>query len=273
MKDNLQISPVMNLMVQAARHGCRAIRRDFFELENLRSVEDKIKAFVHKAERKAANAIVQALGEHHKGYGFIIEDMEPMEGTEDSDGILHNWVIDPIDGTLNFMHSNPNFSISIALERINGNTREYIAGLVYSPIYESLMWAEKGKGTYVLQEDGRGRKVLVSKEKSWSTSTIAINSNMLCNEEILMHLKSNGMKARISGSSALDLASVACGRVDIAICDVSRNWDTAAGTLLVQEARGHIEKYSGNISIFGHSFYCSKFLGRKQLTIGNDNCN
>ncbi|MDZ5761919.1 Inositol-1-monophosphatase [Candidatus Cyrtobacter comes] len=270
MRDNFQISPVMNLMVQASRLASRAIRRDFFELENLRSVEDKVKAFVLKAEKKAATSIIQILEEYGTGYGFVIEDMELLEGKEDKEGTLYNWIIDPIDGTLNFMHSNPNFSISIALERTRGGVKEYIAGLVYSPIHESLAWAEKGKGTHMLQEDGKNKKVLISKEKSWPNSTMAIGNKMLYNDEILMHLREKGVKARISGSSALDLVNVACGRVDVAICDVSRSWDTAAGTILVREARGCVERYSGDLFIFGHDSYCSKFLRRKQLTVGND---
>ncbi len=268
MRGNLQISPLINLMVQAARRGSRALKRDFFELESFRSSEDKLKAFSQRSEQKAADSVIEVLKTYNDTFGFIVEDREFVSGIEDeNEGWCYNWVVDPIDGTLNFMHGNPNFSISIALERVNEKGSEKLAGLIYAPAMETMFWAEKNKGAYILQEDEISRRISVAREKSWINSTIGINNKIISNNDIFLQIRERNAKLRMSGAVALDLAYVACGRLDMAICEISRNWDTAAGIILIKEAKGYMKEYSNDIFLFSNQFYCSNFTGRSQLTI------
>lgn len=233
-----QASPVVTLMTNAARKAARALRRDFGEVENLQVSRKGPADFVSAADRRAEDIIRAVLAESRPGYGFLLEEAGEVAGTDPT----HRFIVDPLDGTLNFLHGLPHFAVSIALEREG----QLVAGVVLDPARDELFWAEKGKGAYV-----NDRRLRVSGRKGLPDALIATGMPFRGRPGHARFLTElHGVMAatagvRRNGSAALDLAWTAAGRFDAFWERGLKPWDMAAGVVLVREAGGFVRDASG----------------------------
>ncbi len=214
------ISPNLNLMIKACEKASKIIIRDFGELENLQVAKKGPKDFVTKTDKRVEKTLIEELSKSKKSYSFI---------TEETGIILNNnkdifWIIDPIDGTTNFLHGIPHFAISLALKKKN----EITIGLIYDPIKNEMFYAEKNCGSFI--NNSRSR---------------VSNKNDI--EECLFATNSAGLKSiypnlnlRNTGCAALDLAYVGCGRFDGYFHNKINLWDIAAGKIIIEEAGGKV---------------------------------
>ena len=201
------LSPSLNVMISAAQKAARSLRRDFGELENLQVSEKGPGDFVSNADLKAEEIIFDSLNHARPGYGFLMEEGGQVKGNDKT----HRWIIDPLDGTTNFLHGIPHFSISIALEREG----QLICGIVYNPISDELFYAEKGKGAFM-----NDRRLRVAGRNHLSQAVFACGDPHGTREgrdKFIPEIDS--LLPKVSGlrrmaSSALDLAWVAAGRFD-----------------------------------------------------------
>lgn len=231
-------TPLMTVMVSAAQKAGRALRRDFGEVEQLQVSRKGPADFVTKADTKAEEIVYEELSKTRPNYGFIMEERGEVEGSD----ISNRWIVDPLDGTTNFLHGIPHFAISIALER----DRKIEAGVVYNPITDDMFIAERGKGAF--HNDHRLR---VSGRTLIADSIFATGIPFLGrdgHEPFIAELKavmatSSGI--RRFGAAALDLAFVAAGRYDGFWERGLSRWDIAAGILLVREAGGIVSDFTG----------------------------
>ncbi|MGF1456300.1 MAG: inositol monophosphatase family protein [Alphaproteobacteria bacterium] len=235
----MSASPVMNVMVKAARRAGRALVRDFGEVEQLQISKKGPADFVTAADLKAEKTLKEDLSKARPGYGFLMEEGGEEVGTDKS----HRWIVDPIDGTTNFVHGLAQFAISIALERDG----QLVAGVVYNPITDEMFTAEKGKGAYLNDQ----RRLRVSARTSLEESLIATGIpfkgkpgfDQFARElDAMMPLVAG---IRRFGSAALDLAFVAAGRFDGFWERDLKPWDMAAGIVLVREAGGIVQDLDG----------------------------
>jgi myo-inositol-1(or 4)-monophosphatase len=231
-------TPLVNVMVNAAQKAGRGLRRAFGEIEKLQVSKKGPADYVSEADHRAEKTLFEELQHARPKFGFIMEESGIVEGSDNS----NRWIIDPLDGTLNFLHGLPHFCISIALER----DREIFAGVVYEPITDQLFWAEKGQGAFL--NDNRLR---VSSRRDMSESLFATGIPFAGREghkEFLTQLE-NVMAVsagvRRAGSAALDLAYVAAGRYDGFWEQNLNSWDIAAGIILVREAGGTVTDFDG----------------------------
>ena len=207
-------------MIKACEKASKVIIRDFGEIENLQVSKKGPKDFVTKTDKKVEKILIEELSKAKKNYSFITEES----------GIFKNknedacWIIDPIDGTVNFMHGIPHFAISIAL-RINGDLK---SGLIFDPIKNEIFYAEKNSGAY------------------FNNHRIRVSSKINL-EECLFSSNSDGVKyatpqlnMRNTGCAALDLAYVGCGRFDGYFHNKINLWDVAAGKIIIEEAGGKV---------------------------------
>ncbi len=233
-----QRSALLNVMTAAANKAARGLVRDFGEIENLQVSKKGPGDFVSAADKKAEQTLVAELTKARPGYGFLLEEQGVIEGTDTS----NRWIIDPLDGTTNFLHGIPHFSISIALERDG----ELAAGVIYEPVTDRMFSAEKGQGAHL--NDNRLR---VSARRSLEESLFATGIPFAGKEDhdrFLGQLKSVmavSSGVRRFGSAALDLAYVAAGRFE-GFWEIGLNpWDMAAGIVLVREAGGFVTDITG----------------------------
>ena len=223
------ISPNLNMMIKASEKASKIIIRDFGELENLQVSKKGPKDFVTKTDKRVEKILIDELEKSKKNFSFI---------TEESGKILNKnkevfWIIDPIDGTTNFMHGIPHFAISIALQ----NNGEIIIGLIYDPIKNEIFYAEKNSGSYI-----NNNRIRVSSKSNLDDCLFATN-----NEGIKSIYPKLNM--RNTGCAALDLAYVGCGRFDGYFHNRINLWDVAAGKIIIEEAGGkvnNIEKFKIN---------------------------
>jgi myo-inositol-1(or 4)-monophosphatase len=245
-------SAVLNVMAAAARKAGRGLIRDFGEVENLQVSQKGPSDFVSTADLKAEKILRQELAKARPGYGFLMEESEETEG----DG-THRWIVDPLDGTTNFLHGIPHFAISIALERDG----EIVAGIVYEPLRDEEYWAEKGGGAFVSD-----RRLRVSGRRQLGDAVIATGIPFRGVGDHPRYLRTQAaVMAEVAGirrfgSAALDLAYVAAGRYDGFWEFGLKRWDIAAGILLVREAGGYVTEPEG-----GHDP-----LGKGNLLAAND---
>jgi myo-inositol-1(or 4)-monophosphatase len=232
------LSPALNVMVAAARKAGRALIRDFGELENLQISKKGPADFVTSADQRTERVLIEELSRTRPGYGFLVEEAGPIEGPDKS----HRFIIDPIDGTSNFMHGIPQFAISIALEREG----ELVSGLVFNPVTDELFVAEKSHGAYL-----NDRRLRVAARRTLSESLIASGAPFMGKDgrngflaELEAVLGSTAGMRRF-GAASLDLAWVAAGRFDAFWERQLQAWDIAAGILLVREAGGVVSDLSG----------------------------
>jgi myo-inositol-1(or 4)-monophosphatase len=236
-------SALLNVMVQSVRKAGRGLQRDFGEVENLQVSMKGPGDFVSAADRRAEEILFEELKRVRPGYGFLMEEGGVVEG----DDPTHRWIVDPLDGTTNFLHGIPMFSISLALER-NG---QIIAGVVYNPVTDELYTAEKGAGAYL-----NDRRLRVSARRDITDAVIGTGVPHLGIGDHagymgeLRQVMANSAGIRRIGSAALDLAYVAAGRFDGFWENGLSPWDMAAGLLLIREAGGFVTDSEGRDQIF-----------------------
>ena len=231
-------SPEVNVMVRAAQRAARGLVRDFGEVENLQVSEKGPGEFVSVADRQAERSIFEELEKARPRFGFLMEESGVHEGSDTS----NRWVVDPLDGTDNFLHGIPHFCVSISLERDG----EPIAGVVHNPITDDTYWAERGIGAY-----GNHSRLRVSARRRPERCLLASGSaerDERGGARYLGQMKAvlaRGARVRRFGAAALDLAYVAAGRCDgFWECGL-RRWDVSAGILLVREAGGMVSDLFG----------------------------
>lgn len=232
-------SPTLNIMIKAAEKAARALRRDFGEVEQLQVSRKGPADFVTAADKRAEKIIFEELQAARPTYSFLMEENGAIKGT-DAD---HTWIIDPLDGTHNFMHGIPHWAISIALERKG----EIINGLIYDPIKDEMFVAEKGLGAFL-----NNKRIRVSGRNNFEICTFAtgyggmdpVRKNQFLTE--MNAVISVAPMIRRFGSAALDLAYVAAGRLDGYWEFNIKPWDVAAGALIVKEAGGFVSAIANN---------------------------
>ena len=230
-------TPLMNIMTGAVRKAARAILRDFGELENLQVMRKGLADFVTKADLKAEKVLREELVRTRPHYGVVMEEGGVIEGPDKS----HRWFIDPLDGTINFMHGVPHFAVSVGLEREG----HLVAGVVYNPVTDDMFTAEKGQGAWHNE-----RRLRVSGRRDLADALVATgiphrgrpgHEGFLGEVNAVMREVSG---VRRFGSAALDLAWVAAGRYDAFWERSLSSWDVAAGIVLVREAGGVVSDLS-----------------------------
>ena len=209
-------------MIKASEKASKVIIRDFGELENLQVSKKGPKDFVTKTDKRVEKILMEELEKTKKNFSFI---------TEESGKILNKnkevfWIIDPIDGTTNFMHGIPHFAISIALQREG----EIITGLIVDPIKNEIFYAEKNNGSYI-----NNVRIRASKKSNLDECLFASNNDGVKS----IHPKLN---LRNTGCAALDMAYVGCGRLDGFFHNKINLWDIAAGKIIVEEAGGKVNR-------------------------------
>lgn len=232
------LSPALNVMTTAARKASRALIRDFGELENLQVSMKGPADFVSTADKRTERILIEELSRARPGYNFLVEESGVIEGPDKS----HRFIIDPLDGTTNFLHSIPHFAISIGLEREG----QLVSGVVYNPVSDEMFTAERGHGAYLNE-----KRLRVAGRKHLPESLMSTGIPFLGREGHERFLRELGevMNAtsgvRRFGSAALDLAYVAAGRFDGFWERGLQPWDMAAGILLVREAGGVVTDLDG----------------------------
>jgi myo-inositol-1(or 4)-monophosphatase len=214
------ISANLNIMIKAAEKASRALIRDFGEIEKLQVSIKGPTDFVSNADLKAEKIIIEELKKARPYYSIISEE----DGSETNKDKNNIWIIDPIDGTTNFLHGIPHFAISIALK--TGN--EIVSGLIYDPIKDEMFYAEKDSGAFF-----NNQRIRVSKKREFNSCLFATGGPS--GNEIDLPL-------RKTGSAALDMAYVAAGRLDGYFQNGLNLWDIAAGIILIKEAGGIINE-------------------------------
>ena len=229
-------SAILNVMTKAAEKAGRGLVRDFGEIEQLQVSRKGPADFVSTADERAEKTLLRELEKARPDFGFLMEETGEIKGNDDE----HRFIIDPLDGTTNFLHGLPHFAVSVAMEQRG----EVVAGVIYDPIKDEMYWAEKGKGAY--QND---RRLRVSARARLSDSIFATGIPFLGVQEgeghaqFLRRLEKVMAKTagvRRWGTASLDLAYVASGRYDGFWERGLKPWDVAAGLLLVKEAGGMV---------------------------------
>ena len=232
-------SALLNVMIKAARKAGRNLKRDLGEIEHLQVSLKGPANFVTVADKRAEETIYDELTKARPGYGFIGEEGGAREGTDKS----NVWIVDPLDGTTNFLHGIPHFAVSIALQREGA----LIAGLVYNPANDDLFVAEKGKGAFLNDQRLRvaGRKLLNESIIACGLPHIGRGDFRLSQAEMSL-LQPRVAGLRRFGAASLDLAWVAAGRLDGYWERNLSVWDMAAGIVLVREAGGYVSDVDGD---------------------------
>jgi myo-inositol-1(or 4)-monophosphatase len=231
-------SATLNVMITAARKAARSLKRDFGEVERLQVSVKGPGNFASAADHRAEEILREALVKARPGYGFLGEEGGRIEG---SDG-THTWIVDPLDGTTNFLHGIPQFAISIALER----DQAIVAGLIYNPATDELFTAERGKGA-VLND----RRLRVAARHRLIDSVVACGLPRIGRGDVEQFRKEfDRVQDKVAGlrrfgAAALDLAWVAAGRFDAVWERDLSAWDMAAGLLMVREAGGYVTDLDG----------------------------
>jgi myo-inositol-1(or 4)-monophosphatase len=255
-------SALLNVMTAAARKTARALKRDFGELEKLQVSMKGPANFVSAADRRAEETLYAELSKARPGYGFLGEEGGSREGTDRS----HRWIVDPIDGTTNFLHGIPHFAISIALER----EETLIAGLIYNPANDDMFIAERGKGAFLNDHRIRvaARKRLDQAVVACGLPHAARGHAALCRREVVT-MQDQVAGLRRYGAASLDLAWVAAGRFDAYWERNISPWDVAAGMLLVREAGGIVTDCDGGDDVFGkgHVAAGNETIAKEVLTV------
>tara|TARA_B100000073_G_scaffold337892_1_gene334382 strand:- start:56 stop:796 length:741 start_codon:yes stop_codon:yes gene_type:complete len=229
------ISPNLNMMIQASEKASKSLIRDFGEIENLQVSIKGPSDFVSSADKKVEKVLIEELSKYKKKFSILSEE----SGFIKNDDEKNIWIIDPIDGTSNFLHGIPHFAISIALK----SHGEIVCGLIFDPIKNEIFYAEKNNGSYI-----NNKRVRVSNKKKIEECLFASNGKKY---------KDVSLSTRKTGSAALDLAYVAVGRFDGYFQENLNIWDVAAGIILVNEAGGMLNKIdlskNNNIEIIASS--------------------
>ncbi len=205
-------------MIKACEKASKVLKRDFGEVENLQVSLKGPRDFVTNSDKKVEKILIEELLKYKKNFSVITEETKFIDNSDKE----NFWIIDPIDGTTNFLHGIPHFAISVAL-RFNN---EIISGLIFDPIKDEIFFADKNNGAYF-----NNHRVRVSKKNKLDECLFATNKNGII---------ISGLNSRVTGSAALDLAYVGSGRFDGYFQNNLNLWDIAAGSLIVKEAGGTI---------------------------------
>ncbi len=246
-------------MQRAARKAAPRIRRDFGEVEQLQVSRKGPADFVSMADKRAEQTVMEELRHARPDWGFYMEEGGIIAG----DSSKPRWIVDPIDGTSNFLHGIPHFAISIAVQepKLGGGWGEVTQGLVYQPLTDESFWAEKGRGAWLNE-----RRLRVSARRDLSEALIATGIPYMGHGDIdrfnriLAAIAPEVAGIRRFGSAALDLAWVAAGRYDGFWEENLEEWDVAAGILLVREAGGFVTDFRGG----------DKMIDRDEFLAAND---
>ncbi|MDB5441651.1 MAG: inositol monophosphatase [Phenylobacterium sp.] len=237
-------------MSDAARKAARGLNRDFGELAELQVAKKAPADFVSAADLKSEQVIFEALSKARPGYGFLGEERGMIEGTDKT----HTWIVDPLDGTTNFLHAIPHFAINIALQRDGA----VVAALTHNPATNETFWAEKGKGAFV-----NDKRLRVAARTRMDEAVVATGIPFLGHGQHARFLKElHQVSQKVAGvrrfgSAALDLAWVAAGRYDAYWERDLSAWDLAAGVLLVTEAGGTVATADGGDDVVASGSICA----------------
>jgi myo-inositol-1(or 4)-monophosphatase len=244
------LSPALNVMVAAARKAGRPLVRDFGELENLQISMKGPADFVTSADKRTEQILIDELSKARPGYGFLCEETGGTSGADKT----HRFIIDPIDGTTNFMHGIPHFAISIGLEREG----QLVSGLIYNPVTDDLFTAEKGHGAYL-----NDKRLRAAARKNMGEAVIATGLPFMGKEghararaELAVVMDATAGVRRF-GAASLDMAYVAAGRFDGFWEHDLKAWDVAAGIVLVREAGGMVTNLKGGSDALEHGIACA----------------
>lgn len=232
-------SALLNIMVQAATKAGRTLAKDFGEVENLQVSVKGPADFVSNADRRAEQIVFEELQKARPTYGFLGEEGTEVKGTDGQ----HRWIVDPLDGTTNFLHGIPLFACAIALER----SGEIVASVIFNPIMDELYTAEKGGGAWLNDR----KRLRVGGRRHLADCVAATGINSRGRSVDLLQLRQLAMVTpavagiRRSGSASTDLAWVAAGRFDAYWEGGLAPWDVAPGLLLLREAGGTMSDFSG----------------------------
>jgi myo-inositol-1(or 4)-monophosphatase len=238
-------------MIDAARKAARGLARDFGEVTELQVSKKGAADFVTAADHKAEQVVFDVLSKARPGYGFLMEERGAVEGTDKS----HTWIVDPLDGTTNFLHAIPHFAVNIALEREGAGV---VAAVTFNPITNEMFWAEKGKGAYVSD-----KRLRVAARTKLEEAVLGTGIPFLGHGQHGRFLKElHQVSQRVAGvrrygSAALDLAWVAAGRLDGFWERDLKSWDIAAGLLLITEAGGMVTDAEGGDAMLTNGSVCA----------------
>lgn len=218
----ISISSDLNIMIKAAEKASKVLIRDFGEIEKLQVSKKGPRDFVTKTDTRIESILIDELSKSKKNYSFITEETGNIKNRDKN----NFWIIDPIDGTTNFLHGIPHFAISIALKSEN----QIMSGVIFDPIKDEMFFGEKNKGAFL-----NNQRLKVSNKNSLDDCLFSSNHQ---------GVKFSSLHMRYSGSAALDLAYVASGRLDGFFQKKLSLWDVAAGYLMIQEAGGVVNDIS-----------------------------
>jgi myo-inositol-1(or 4)-monophosphatase len=255
-------SALLNVMIKAARQAGRALKRDFGEIEHLQVSLKGPGNFVCAADRRAEETLREELLRARPGYGFLGEESGMHEGPDKT----HRWIVDPLDGTLNFLHGIPHFAISIGLER-EGTV---VAGVVYNPATDELYTAERGKGAFL-----NDQRLRVAARRRLADAAVACALPHPGRGDIArVRAEHNTVQDMVAGlrrfgAAALDLAWVAAGRLDAYWERGLAPWDVAAGIVLVREAGGFVSDPDGGETMLttGGILAGNEFIHRELMAL------
>ncbi len=230
---------LLRVMTDAARAAGRVLRRDFTELEHLQSSPQGRRRFALAADRRSEDIIYEHLLAARPDFSFVMEERGIVEGKDTE----HRWIVDPLDGTRNFLRAVPHCAISIALEHCGA----VIAGVIHDPIHGDVYQANQGGGAFF-----NGKKIRVSErsdEMVFATGRLHPNYTAA----LFAFMRATGARRRQLGSVALELAWTASGRLDGYCTQGAHSWDVAAGIILVREAGGLVSDYRGGDAMIARS--------------------
>lgn len=238
------LSPNMNVMIKAAEKAAKSLVRDFGEVENLQVSRKGPGDFVSAADLRSEKIIFEELKKARPDYGFLMEERGAGDSTGQEE---YRWIVDPLDGTTNFLHGIPHWNITIALEHKD----EIVAGLIFDPVKNELFHAEKGAGAFL-----RNQRLRVSNRTNLQDAVLATGiptqgGSAQAGRQKFMNELQTVMQNQVSGvrrmgAAALDMAYVAAGRYEGYWESSVKPWDVAAGTLIVKEAGGFVSSLQGN---------------------------
>ena len=255
-------SALLNVMIKAARRAGRSLKRDLGEIENLQVSMKGPANFVSLADKRAEEMLYQDLAKARPGYGFIGEE----GGSRPGDDKTHTWIVDPLDGTTNFLHGIPQFAISIGLQREG----TIIAGVIYNPANDELYTAERGKGAFLNDQRIRvaGRRKLNECVIACGLPHIGRGDHELSRAE-MTEIQNRVAGLRRFGAASLDMAFVAAGRLDGYWERNLQPWDMAAGQIIVREAGGIVSGMAGDDDplLTGHVICGNEFVHAELVKI------
>jgi len=237
------LSPNLNVMVEAVRRAGHSLIRDFGEISSLQVSQKGPGDFVSNADIMAEKNLIAYLKEARPDYAFLSEECGELKAEHNS---RMKWVIDPIDGTTNFLHAIPIFALSVSL--LDGD--EVVAGVIYNPITNELYYAEKGQGAFLMTPSGN-RRLRVSGRSKLAHALLCSNAfSYSKSRDVVVRASEKVASVRYNGSTTLGLASVAAGQMDAYIACRFKLWDVAAGYLIIKEAGGFISDFNHNRNLF-----------------------